>query len=189
MPKTRHWTAESNEAFLHKISFDFIAQLEKKIAEIGIPHGTLARKLGVSEGAVSHILNNPENLTLKTIVAYARVLGLKVSVVAYDDGDRNNERGPIDSELFAACWENAGKPSDFWSLRDKLQLATTDSVLDPNLLVALSYTSRQLPWGMGIYSTATVGAAHGSFFRMEGVDLTEHIYPQSSTTGRTEDHA
>lgn len=170
MPKVRHWTAESNDAFLHKISFDFIAQLEKKIAELGITHGTLARKLGVSEGAVSHILNNPENLTLKTVIAYARVLGLKVSVVAYDDGDRNNERGPIDSELFAACWERAGKPADFWSLGDNLKFATTALTLNPEQLVRYSGTTGH--WAGG----TVIGGTQVFFYGMQDLGQANQIY-------------
>ena len=128
MPQNRHWTAESNDAFLHRISSDFIAQLEKRLEALPITQGALARKLGVSEGAVSHILNNPQNLTLKTVVAYARALGIKVSIVAYDDDDPQNERGPIDSEIFSGCWGNAGSPRNFWDLKEA-KTATTDSVL------------------------------------------------------------
>ena len=45
------------------------------------------------------------------------MLGVKVSVVAYDDADPNNNNGPINSEIFAQCWQNCGKPSDFFSLQ------------------------------------------------------------------------
>ena len=30
----------------------------------------------------------------------AQALGMKVSIVAYDDGDHKNARGPIDPEVF-----------------------------------------------------------------------------------------
>lgn len=126
MPQSAHWTAESNDAFLHKISFDFIAQLEKKMDALPLSQAALAKKLGVSEGAVSRILNNPQNLTLKTIVAYGRALGVKVSVLAYDDGDPHNERGPIDSEIFSACWKNSGSPRNFWDLKETKSAATTN---------------------------------------------------------------
>ena len=126
MAHNGHWTAESNAAFVHRISADFLAQVEKRMEAIPITQGALARKLGVSEGAVSQILNNPQNLTLKTVVAYARALGIKVSLVAYDDNDPLNERGPVNSEIFSVCWENAGKPSDFWSLQESLRVVNTE---------------------------------------------------------------
>jgi len=115
MPK-RHWTAESAEAFAHKIAFDFIAQLEERIEMLGINHCELAKRLGVSEGAVSQVLNNPQNLTLKTIAKYSRVLGIKATVVAYDDGDSENTEGLIPSRIFSTCWERSGKPRDQWEV-------------------------------------------------------------------------
>ena len=111
-----HWTAENDEAFTHKLAFDFIAQIEKRMESLPISQTELARKLGVSEGAVSHVLNNPQNLTLKTIAKYSRALGIKPAIIAYDDGDPKNEKGLIGSGIFSTCWERAGKPRDFWSL-------------------------------------------------------------------------
>jgi transcriptional regulator with XRE-family HTH domain len=112
-----HWTAENDEAFAHAVSADFVAQIEKTMESAGISQATLAQKLEVSEGAVSKILNNPQNLKLRTMITYAKALDLKISVVAYNDADPNNERGPINSEVFSACWENSGKPRDFWDLQ------------------------------------------------------------------------
>jgi transcriptional regulator with XRE-family HTH domain len=82
-----------------------------------ISQAALAGKLGVSEGRVSQVLNNPGNLTLKKIVEYARALGRKVSIVAYNDGDPDNRDGPVDAEIFATCWANAGKPTDHFALQ------------------------------------------------------------------------
>jgi len=111
-----HWTAKNVESFTHKLAFDFIAQIEKKLASIPLSQIAFAKKLGVSEGAVSKVLNNPQNLTLKTMAKYASVLGLKAAILAYDDGDPKNEKGLVNSEIFAACWERAGKPRDVWSV-------------------------------------------------------------------------
>lgn len=108
-----HWTEKSVEEFVHRISFDFITQLAKKLESSPLSRGELATKLGVSKGRISQILNNPGNLTLKMAVAYARALEMKVSVVAYDDNDPRNEKGPISSEIFAICWENQKQPRDF----------------------------------------------------------------------------
>ena len=70
----------------------------------------------VSPGRVSQVLNNPGNLTLKNTVRCARALGMKVAVVAYEDGDPKNKKGLVNSEIFHACWKNAGSPSDFFAL-------------------------------------------------------------------------
>ena len=112
-----HWTAKSTEAFIHTITFDFVTQLAKKLDILPINQADLAQILNVSEGAVSQVLNAPRNPTLKTIVKYAQALGLKVALVAYDDGDHNNERGPINSEIFNICWERANRPADFFALK------------------------------------------------------------------------
>ena len=47
---------------------------------------------------------------------YARALNLKLTVVAYDDGDPDNDKGPINSEVFYECWKRQGKPRDFYDL-------------------------------------------------------------------------
>jgi hypothetical protein len=65
-------------------------------------------------------------LTLKKAVAYARALGMKVSVVAYEDGDPHNEKGPISSEIFAICWDNQKQPRDF-------ETATSDALSETAL--------------------------------------------------------
>lgn len=108
-----HWTEKSVEDFVHRISFDFITQLAKRLESSPLSRADLANKLGVSKGRISQIMNNPGNLTLKRAVAYARALGMKVSVVAYDDNDPNNSNGPISSEIFSICWENQNQPRDF----------------------------------------------------------------------------
>jgi hypothetical protein len=64
------------------------------------------------------VLNHPGNITLRNIVEYARALGLKVAVVAYDDGDPHNFDGPLDSEIFKSCWQIMGEPKDFFDLKD-----------------------------------------------------------------------
>jgi len=126
---TVHWTAEGAGAFVHSISMSFIAQLEKRMEEIPLSQAALARRLGVSEGAVSKVLNSPENLTVKTMVSYARAIGLKVALVAYDDGDLQNEKGPVDPEILSICWARSGKPRDFWSLPEPQQVSSTSAIL------------------------------------------------------------
>jgi hypothetical protein len=142
MGKLKHWTANNTSAFVHRIASDFVAQLENKLQKNGSNHAVLASRLGVTPGRVSQVLNSPGNLTLKNIVQYVRVLGLKVAIVAYDDGDPENRNGPVNPEIFATCWKNAGSPANFFELSqctilkhfDYLKVAAT-SGLDRRYLV------------------------------------------------------
>lgn len=116
MATMRHWTEESVDDYLHRLGEDFVRQIET--AMNGASQAKLAKDLGVSEGRVSQVLNNPGNLTLKKMIQYARALERKVTVVCYDDGDSENNNGPVNSEIFLSCWEAAGKPTDFFMLQD-----------------------------------------------------------------------
>jgi DNA-binding phage protein len=121
--KKSHWTNESFEEFQYRITFDFISQIEDRIEAMrGMSRKVLAEKLGVTASAVSQILNNPENLELKTIIAYSRALGMKVAVVPYDDFDPDNDNGPINSEIFNECWKTQGRPASFLDLKSSLQM-------------------------------------------------------------------
>jgi len=133
-PSTRreeqHWTESDERAYAHRIAADFIAQIEKRMDSIPITQSQLARRLKVTEGAISKVLGNPQNLTLRTIVRYSRALGIKTGIVTYDDDDGRNVNGPIVPEVFVACWERAGKPRDIWDLEDihSQQAATTRNI-------------------------------------------------------------
>lgn len=108
----------SIKEYLFQIGFDFIAQLEKKLKSGEMSQDDFAEKLNLSKGRVSQILNSPGNLTLSKVIEYSLALGMKVALVAYDDGDPENKRGPINSDIFRICWEKAGKPVDFWACND-----------------------------------------------------------------------
>jgi transcriptional regulator with XRE-family HTH domain len=113
-----HWTSQSTKDFVYRISSDFALQIEKKMDAEPITQAELANRVGVSPGRVSQVLRNPGNMTLGKMVEYARAMGLKVAIVAYDDGDAENTNGPINSQIFDACWKKAGKPTDFFSLTE-----------------------------------------------------------------------
>lgn len=123
-----HWTGRSNKDFLFRIAADFIAQLEDKMESLPISQDELAQRLGVTKGRVSQILNNPGNITLGKIVEYARTLEMKVSIVAYEDNDPNNERGPINSAVFSICWEKSGKPRDFWAFQEIVSTSLVENL-------------------------------------------------------------
>jgi hypothetical protein len=116
MEQLKHWTAGSTRNYVHRITSDFVGQLEMRIEERGIEKKTIASQLNVSPGRVSQVLNNPGNLTIARTVEYARALGMKVALIAYDDGDPENTSGPINSEVFTKCWQRMGEPRDLFSL-------------------------------------------------------------------------
>jgi transcriptional regulator with XRE-family HTH domain len=117
--RTNHWTGQSVEDYVHRITFDFVAQLETKMEELRLSQAELAKSLNVSEGRVSQVLNNPGNMTLKKVVEYSRAVGIKVALVAYFDGDRLHEVGPVNSEIFTKCWEAFGSPRDFFEFQER----------------------------------------------------------------------
>jgi transcriptional regulator with XRE-family HTH domain len=114
----QHWTERSTADFLYQIGADFIRQIETVMEKEGVNQADLAKRLKVSEGRVSQVLNNPGNLTLKKIVEYVRALGRKVAIVEYNDDDPNNQHGPVSAEIFAKCWYRAGMPTDFFALEN-----------------------------------------------------------------------
>lgn len=121
-PKLTHWTERSIDDFQYRIATDFVSQLSKRMeTPPKISQKKLAVILSVSGGRVSQVFNDPGNLSLKSIIRYARALGMKVAVVAYDDSDPSNERGPINSEIFQRCWSHCGNPRDFFELDEKIQ--------------------------------------------------------------------
>jgi hypothetical protein len=133
---SQHWTERSLQDFVHRISFDFVAQVEKALESKENSQAKLAKSLGVTDGRVSQVLNNPGNLGLKNVVKYARAIGRKVAIVLYDDGDPSNRNGPVNSEIFSTCWERAGRPNDFFALRTE---NTTGFVQASNVVLYGTY--------------------------------------------------
>jgi hypothetical protein len=151
----RHWTERSVASFVHRISFDFVTQIQKRMDEARISRKELAKCLRVDPSRVSQVLNSPGNLTLLNAVEYAKSVGLKVALVAYDDGDPQNQKGPISSEIFEQCWKLQGTPIDFFELASTTMptcrvslfhnTAVTDEPwrslpIDPQQLIAVAAT-------------------------------------------------
>lgn len=116
MEKLAHWTQRSVADFVYNISSNFVAQLETRMEEKEISRSELAARMNKSNGRVSQVFNNPGNLSLRVIVEYARTLDMKVSIVAYDDGDPDNKNGPINPEVFVKSWEKANRPLDLFEV-------------------------------------------------------------------------
>ena len=114
--KQRNWTSTIKD-FVFQIASDFTLQLEKKLEDGPISNKELAERLNITASRVSQVFNNPGNFKLTSMVEYARALNMKVSVVAYEDKDPDNEKGPINSEIFNECWKRVGSPRDFFDLQ------------------------------------------------------------------------
>lgn len=112
-----HWTEWSVDDFAHSLTFDFVTQISNELEKRQCSHAALAEKLGVTDSRVSQMLNSPDTISLKNAVKYARAIGRKVALVIYDDKDPTNRNGPVSSQIFSRCWENSGKPTDFFQLK------------------------------------------------------------------------
>jgi transcriptional regulator with XRE-family HTH domain len=124
-----HWTERGTDDFLYRIASDFVLHIEKSLVREHISQAALAKQIGVSEGRVSQVLNNPGNLTLKQVIKYARAIGEKVSIVSYNDGDPDNMNGPVNAEIFTVAWERIGKPTDFFELHPEVKTADTRAII------------------------------------------------------------
>lgn len=122
-----HWTQRSIKDYIFKIGADFIAQLEEKMELEGISQDVLANTLKVTKSRVSQVLNKPGNITLQNVIQYAGAVGIKVSIVAYDDDDPENTKGLINSDVFKICWEKFGKPNDFWAFQESFTPTQQDT--------------------------------------------------------------
>jgi transcriptional regulator with XRE-family HTH domain len=108
-----HWTQKSAKDFAYDLSLDFFTQLEDRFDESELLRKEFADKLQVTAGRISQIFNSPpENPKVDSLVRYAQAVGLKVSIVAYNDDDPTNDKGPVFSGVIAKCWEQMGKPRD-----------------------------------------------------------------------------
>lgn len=116
-PNFKHWTAHSIQNYRFAVAANFIVQLEERLDALKISRAEFAEKMGVTPGRVSQIINNPGNLKLESAIQYAQALGLRVSLIAYDD-QAGNKHAPVNPEIFTRCWEKQGRPLDFFELGD-----------------------------------------------------------------------
>jgi len=151
--KKRHWTAKSTRDYVYRVASDFVEQLDSKMQADGISRDALAAKLKLSKGRISQIFNDPGNFTLSMLVKCGRALNLELAIVAYDDGDRENNHGPIDSDIFRICWEKAGKPRDYFSIED-LNFKRVDFVTQEVAGAEISFTRARNLLTRTVVSTA-----------------------------------
>lgn len=115
-----HWTEETADAYAFELAASFIRFVEHEMDARGISQAGLAERIGITEGRVSQLMNNPGNLSLKTAVRIARALMCKVSLVGYNDGDPLNQFGPILPDVFVRCWQQCHRPRDFFDLENEM---------------------------------------------------------------------
>jgi hypothetical protein len=98
------------------ISSDFIAQLETVMEQSpGCSHVELAKRLSVTLGRVSQMMNSPGNFTLKNGVLYAGAVGMGMAIVVYPTACAS---APISGDVFRACWEIAGRPKNMFDIQE-----------------------------------------------------------------------
>src|SRR6266700_1374612 len=164
-----HWTTESSEAFIRRVTFDFWTQIQKRLELLPLTQFELAKLFEVSESAVSQTLNNSKNPTLKTLFNYSRAAKLKFAIVPYEDTDP--DRGPVNSEIFTICWEKAGRPRTFGqaSALPSVKVASTgESLIVPARKGYYTVSMRQAATYLGDVEQATY-LFRGAGFKAEAM--------------------
>jgi len=113
-----HWTNYPG-SFQRCIVEDFVESIEVEMDRQGMTITDLARKLGWTNKYTKNIFNNSPNLKVDVMVKIARTLGMKLALFAYNDGDPDNNDGPILYEIFEKCWKKCGSPKNFYDLEEK----------------------------------------------------------------------
>jgi hypothetical protein len=111
----KHWTSRSVEDFTYRIASDFISQIELHMENYGPTKTELAQRLQRTVGRVSQMFN-AGNITVGSAVRLSHANNMKVALVAYEDNDPDNNKGPINSEIFHRCWKHMGSPTNFFEL-------------------------------------------------------------------------
>lgn len=108
------WAPEDIDSFVKLVAHDLVSQVNQRMNDAGLSRRKAADYMDVTRARVTQMLNNPGNMTIRSMVRLVRVLGLKVSIVIYEDEDISD--GPIDPVVFLTCWERCGKPRDWFEL-------------------------------------------------------------------------
>jgi hypothetical protein len=72
---------------------EYIANVHRTLANLGMNDADLARSMGVTRSYVSRILNAPPNLTVVSLAKLARALGGKLRIVLEMGPPRNDPPG------------------------------------------------------------------------------------------------
>lgn len=165
MENVTHWTQNNIANFVYEISSTYVAQLETKMEKEKISRSQLASRLKKTTGRVSQVFNDPGNLGLRLIVEYARELGMKVSIVAYDDGDPNNEKGPVNPEVFVKCWEKQNCPANLFEVEKAETAAVLTNSITAEVPIAEGY------YILGYDSMLSEGKMFGTYSTIGAIAL------------------
>ncbi|HEX9120810.1 MAG TPA: XRE family transcriptional regulator [Terriglobales bacterium] len=135
-----HWTANIDD-FVYFVQSDFMAQIALCLEAESTPRKDYAHRLGITPSRVSQLLNDPNNLTVRNIVKFARGIGKKVAIVVYDDLDQANNKGPLNGEIFDRCWQAVGQPRDVFSIETRPGFAAPTSIFGIGESVAFTITA------------------------------------------------
>ena len=170
MEAVAHWTQNSPADFIYSISSNFVAQIETKIEEEGISQNEVASKMNKTSGRVSQILNNPGNLSIRVMVELARAFGMKVSIVAYDDHDPNNDRGPVDPDVFVKCWERSGRPANLFEAEDVSAHPVKERYLKNVASADFSIRASGQIYGYGVNIPKDIGDLAGLYLTVKTIE-------------------
>lgn len=89
----RNWFAEKIEKFkndpefiAHGVILEFTEKIVTIMKEQNINRTELAKKLGVSKAFITKLLNGNPNLTIKSMVSIANILGCELNIDLYPEG-------------------------------------------------------------------------------------------------------
>lgn len=149
----QHWTGGDPLRLVRSISSDFMAQIETRMENIdGFTQSDLAKRLHVSLGRVSQMMNSPGNFTLKNGVAYAGAVGMGMAVVTYPANSVSNG-APISGDVFRTCWEIAGCPTNMFEIQEN----TVGFATSTGGMACIGHAWQTLSFGSSVDATLTTG--------------------------------
>lgn len=93
-----------------RAALDFEHEVTKKLNELGLSRKDLAKKMGISQPAVSKLLTKGTNLTLKSMAKVAVALGCCLSQIKLEDISNFSylRTEKKQSNTLSVCFENVG---------------------------------------------------------------------------------
>jgi len=113
-----HWTERGFDEYHFQVMFDFVCEVEKALEARGMNRNDLAKGIEVPWQRLLAWFNDPTKITLLYAIKMARLLGMKLGIAVYDDGDATNERGPVNPDIMVKCWRHLNSPRDYYELKE-----------------------------------------------------------------------
>jgi len=119
MGNKRHWTGESIESYISRMSFDFVCQVREHMKANEMTVGDVAKVLKTSVVPVDLMLDHGFKHSMNTMIQLAAAVGLELTIFAHAP-DRAFSDGPILGSVIRACWEGFGSPTDLYECEDRI---------------------------------------------------------------------